>query len=81
MIFLLLHIVSVFLHVFCSLQKMGKKNRSNAKADKGKPSFQDQLKIKDLVKNLLASEFCFSCYPRSHKSFISFSGDFNCKLL
>ncbi|XP_043189061.1 actin-histidine N-methyltransferase-like [Amphibalanus amphitrite] len=32
---------------------MGKKNRS-AKADKGKPSFQDQLKIKDLVKELLA---------------------------
>ena len=40
----------------CFLQKMGKKNRSSGKADKGKPSFQDQLKIKDLVKDLLASK-------------------------
>ena len=43
----------------CFLQKMGKKNRSSAKADKGKPSFQDQLKIKDLVKNLFASKLLF----------------------
>ncbi|XP_037073270.1 actin-histidine N-methyltransferase-like [Pollicipes pollicipes] len=33
---------------------MGKKNRSNAKTEKPKKSFQDQLKIGDLVKELLS---------------------------